>query len=104
MDLFNLEEAEIVRISKSEYDTMVANAKKIQEYTDDANEAKTVMKFTDRNNFPTVEEMKQHDVIHNLRRYLPSIIIRRKYLLLMLKNRNEAKNISTKFYRSSLRL
>ena len=63
-----MEEAEIVRISKSEYDTMVANAKKIQEYTDDANEARTVMKFTDRNSFPTVEEMKQHDVIHNLRK------------------------------------
>lgn len=69
-----LEEAEIVRISKSEYDTMVANAKRIQEYTDDANEARTVMKFTDRNNFPTVEEMKQHDVIHNLRKYLPFLI------------------------------
>ena len=66
--------AEIIRISQSEYNQLVKKAKDVQEHTDETNETKTVMKFTDRNNFPTVEEIERHNVIHNLRKYLPFLV------------------------------
>lgn len=66
--------AEMIRISRSEYNTLVKKAEEVQRHTDDTKETKTVMKFTERNNFPTVEEMIHHDVIHHLRKYLPFLI------------------------------
>lgn len=65
---------EIVHISQSDYNDLVEQAKEVQACTDQENDQQAVVKFIDRNNFPTIEAMKKHRVKYNMRKYLPYLI------------------------------
>lgn len=65
---------EIIRITKKDYDALLAKAKEISYLQDDKISLRTAVKFTGRNRFPSVEQLKAHDIKRNLRTFLPFLL------------------------------
>lgn len=65
---------EIIRIAEKDYKALFNKAKEISELQDDKLSLRTAVKFTGRNRFPSVEQLKQHDVKRNMRTFLPFLL------------------------------
>lgn len=67
---------ETIRISKSSYCDMIERVMKTLERTKKEEEDGHMVFAPER--YPTLEELRDHDVIHNLRQYLPYLVLYRE--------------------------
>ena len=65
---------EVIRISEKDYRLCVRKAKAIKKQEDDRIILRTAVKFTGRNRYPSVEQLKRHDAARNMRKLLPFLI------------------------------
>ena len=69
-----MNEPQYVRIPRSKYNDLLKFAKMISKATDDPYEARNEIKFFQKNSYPTIQEMIDHDIENNVRKYLPYIL------------------------------
>lgn len=65
---------EIIRVIRSDYESILERAKKIRDHTDEPGEKSNIANFLDRKNFPTIEDLEYYDVKYNIRKYLEYLV------------------------------
>ena len=63
-----------IRISEKEYNDLVEKGKAIYKETEDPYSREYKKKFFQKNQFPTITELGEHQVVYRLREFLPYLI------------------------------
>ena len=68
------EENYTIRMKESEFKELIVVAKAIEKSSDDINESNHLLRFSGKNYYPTVDELKKHDIEKNIDKFLPTLL------------------------------
>lgn len=92
-----MQEQEYVRITKSKYEEVLRVCRMVDEKTDMPSGGSALMRFADRENLPSIEEMKKRNIEKEIRELYPYFIYYRDVYEPRADNQAEAKALKAYF-------